>query len=171
MKNFFRKLIYAIIHKLKNFYEFERSILICKKFAFLNVSLGYGHIDGNISIGEYTYINNGFRIVTGSASKIHIGSYCAIGRNFMCASRSHSKHLPTCDINHEIHQQIEDDIFIGNEVWIGDNVIIKQGVKIDNNSIIGANSVVTKNVRPFEIVGGVPAKHIAYNTDHYKYKI
>ena len=51
-------------------------------------------------------------------------------------------------------------VSIGNDVWIGANVTIVDGVKIGNGAIIGANSLVTKDVRPYSIVGGVPAKLI-----------
>ena len=51
---------------------------------------------------------------------------------------------------------------IGNDVWIGNNVIIKYGVKIGDGAILGAGAVVTKDVEPYSIVGGVPAKVIKY---------
>ncbi len=49
---------------------------------------------------------------------------------------------------------------ICNDVWIGQNVLIKQGIKIGNGSVIGMGSVVTKDVEPYSIVAGVPAKKI-----------
>ncbi len=51
---------------------------------------------------------------------------------------------------------------IGNDVWIGNNAIIKYGVKIGDGAIIGSGAVVTKDVEPYSIVGGVPAKIIKY---------
>ena len=51
-------------------------------------------------------------------------------------------------------------IKIGKAVWIGQNVIIKQGVKIGTGSVIGMGSVVTKDVAPYTIVAGIPAKQI-----------
>ena len=51
---------------------------------------------------------------------------------------------------------------IGNDVWIGNNVTIKYGVKIGDGAIIGSGAVVTKDVEPYSIVGGVPAKIIKY---------
>jgi len=51
---------------------------------------------------------------------------------------------------------------IGNDVWIGAQAIIKEGVKIGNGAVIGANSFVNKDVEPFSIVVGSPAKHIKY---------
>ncbi|HSH65656.1 MAG TPA: CatB-related O-acetyltransferase, partial [Bacteroidia bacterium] len=51
---------------------------------------------------------------------------------------------------------------IGNDVWIGNNAIIKYGIKIGDGAIIGSGAVVTKDVEPYSIVGGVPAKVIKY---------
>jgi acetyltransferase-like isoleucine patch superfamily enzyme len=51
---------------------------------------------------------------------------------------------------------------IGNDVWIGFNVFIKAGIKIGNGSIIAAGSIVTKDVEPYSIVGGNPARFIRY---------
>ena len=52
------------------------------------------------------------------------------------------------------------DIIIGNDVWIGYDAVIMAGVKIGDGAIIGARAVVTKDVEPYSIVGGVPAKGI-----------
>lgn len=55
---------------------------------------------------------------------------------------------------------------IGNDVWIGERVIIKGGVTIGDGAIIGMGSIVTKNVPPYAIVAGVPAKIIRYRFDN-----
>lgn len=52
------------------------------------------------------------------------------------------------------------DIIIGNDVWIGYDAMVMAGVKIGDGAIIGARAVVTKDVEPYSIVGGVPAKEI-----------
>lgn len=49
---------------------------------------------------------------------------------------------------------------IGNDVWIGAGVTIMEGIRIGDGAVIAANAVVTKDVKPYEIVGGIPAKHI-----------
>jgi acetyltransferase-like isoleucine patch superfamily enzyme len=54
---------------------------------------------------------------------------------------------------------------IGNDVWIGDRVVIMSGVKIGDGAIIAAGAVVTKDVPPYAIVGGVPARVIKYRFD------
>lgn len=53
-------------------------------------------------------------------------------------------------------------LVIGNDVWIGQNVSLKAGISIGDGAVIAANAVVTKNVPPYAVVGGVPAKLIKY---------
>lgn len=58
-----------------------------------------------------------------------------------------------------------DPVIIGNDVWIGDNVFVKNGVRIGTGAVVGAHSVVTKDIPPYAIVAGVPAKIIRYRFD------
>ena len=121
-------------------------------------------------IDKYTYANNGCTFSSGDNSKVVIGKHCAIGRYVHIAAKGHDLRYPTSDENNVSHQHIEADTIIGNYVWIGDHVFIKHGVTVGDYAVIGANAVVTEDIKSFEIVAGVPAKHIRFNTEHYKYK-
>ena len=57
---------------------------------------------------------------------------------------------------------------VGNDVWIGQDVVIKGGVKIGDGAVIGARSVVTRDVPPYAVVVGVPAKVIKYRFEQEK---
>jgi serine acetyltransferase len=50
-------------------------------------------------------------------------------------------------------------------VWIGCNAVIMEGVKVGNGAVVGAGAIVTKDVKPYEIVVGIPAKHLRYRFD------
>ncbi len=163
MYNFFNKLNRQAI-------DYERKQKLIKLGISPTVKLYNSNLFGNIMIGEYTYISALSVVSSGENSKVVIGRHCAIGRCVTITSKGHSLAIPTSDEENQIHEHVEEDTFIGDYVWIGDHVFVKHGVKIGSYSIIGANSVVTKDVKDFEIVGGVPAKHIRFNTEHHRYE-
>lgn len=121
----------------------------------------------SIIVDMYTYgscFEPGFNI----GGKVKIGRYCSIAShvkyfganhpisNVSCSAYfyNHSFGLDVCDVE-------RNTLTIGNDVWIGYGVIITAGVKnIGNGAIIGAGSVVTKDVQPYNIVAGNPAKII-----------
>ena len=109
------------------------------------------------------------------AIKAKIGSFCSIGDGAYIGGAEHpmdwvstspafenvrnscpKKRFANLEI--PLHKQT----IIGHDVWIGHNAVIKQGVTIGNGAVIGSNAVVTKNVPPFAVVGGVPAKLIKF---------
>jgi maltose O-acetyltransferase len=124
-----------------------------------SVVLGDIYFQGNIIIGEGTYMNSG-QIFSGPNSLVCIGKFCAIGYNVHIKSQSHDINQPTPINFSESHRHVEANIIIGDHVWIGDNVFIRHGVTIGDHAIIGANSVVLKDVAPNTIAAGVPAKLI-----------
>lgn len=63
------------------------------------------------------------------------------------------------------HPKTKGDVIIGNDVWIADGVKILSGVHIGDGCVIGSNAVVTKNMPPYSICGGNPAKIIKYRFD------
>jgi virginiamycin A acetyltransferase len=66
------------------------------------------------------------------------------------------------NFNGQGHPTTKGDIIVGNDVWIGQNVTIMSGSKIGDGAIIANNSHIVKNVEPYSIVGGNPAKLIKY---------
>ncbi len=112
--------------------------------------------------------------------KLIIGKYCSIacGAKFMFTSGNHAmKSLSTYPFPLFINEWEQDwknltnawdnkgDIVIGNDVWIGYDAVIMQGVHIGDGAIIGTRAVVTKDVLPYTIVGGMPAKPIKKRFD------
>ena len=120
------------------------------------------NFSGKIHIGYATTLgsNNFF------AGDINIGKYCQIGGDVAIHSTNHPIHYLSTYINANLFNgdlvRLKEmkKITIGNDVWIGHNVIIVGDVTIGNGAILAAGSVVTKDVAPFSIVAGVPAKQI-----------
>lgn len=105
----------------------------------------------NISIGEDTLI--GERVVLDGRDTLTIGNHVDIATGAMIFNSHHDIHDPTFGPI-ELKNTIEDYVFIG------PNAIILPGVKIGKGAVVGAGAVVTKDVEPLTIVGGVPAKEI-----------
>lgn len=98
--------------------------------------------------------------VIGAQRGITIGNYVMLGYHVNLASVGHSYTNPNLPI--KLQGEYGAPITIEDDVWIGANATILPGVKIGKGAIVGANAVVTKNVNPYSIVGGIPAKHIKY---------
>ena len=119
----------------------------------------------NVDIGNYSYVNKGSVIASGRIGKFcSIGYYCQIGMHeHPTALLSTSPYLYGIHNILGIKQSWNDFVSppsIGNDVWIGSNSVILQGVTIGDGAIIAAGAVVTKDVSPYTIVAGVPAKMI-----------
>ena len=63
------------------------------------------------------------------------------------------------------HPATKGDVVVGNDVWIGREALIMSGVTIGDGAVVGSRAVVTKNVMPYSIVAGNPAKHIRFRFD------
>ncbi len=109
-----------------------------------------------ISLGRHVAINSG--AVLDGRGGITIGDYSMIGVHVCIVSSSHG-YKNTARPMALQHQRLK-PVVIGKDVWIGANATILGGIKIGDGAVIGANSVVTKDVTPYTIVGGVPAKLI-----------
>lgn len=108
----------------------------------------------NLKIGKFCHINENVFI-----QGANIGSHVMIAPNVAILNESHEHENLAIPM---IMQPTtgKSNPLIGNDVWIGRNAIILPGVIIGEGSIIGAAAVVTRDVPPYSIVGGVPAKII-----------
>ena len=93
-----------------------------------------------------------------SFGKIIIGDDCAVGPNCVLRAANHTFDDPTIPFRKQGHTYGE--IIIEDDVWIASNCVITANTKIGKGSVVAAGSVVTKDVEPYSVVGGVPAKLI-----------
>ena len=164
------KIEYPVNFPLRNFHlKTHYTSSIGKETLFKNLEIhekteiGQNNVlDGSIQIGKYSTISENCEF----RGEVKIGKYCNISRNCLFQAKSHD-YSKTSIINSTLHSELlnskidsntHNSIEIGHDVWIGTRAIIMPGVKIGN----GAGAIVTKNVDPYEIVAGVPAKNISY---------
>ena len=128
----------------------------------------------DIIFGRFTYGRPliGYR---NNTAKFICGNFCSISNTVMIylGGNHHAEWVTTYPFGHvhkdvfsntngESHPSTKGDVIIGNDVWIADNVKILSGVKIGDGAIIANNSHVIKDVEPYSIVGGNPARFIKY---------
>lgn len=148
---------------------------LIKRTTFGIYNTIYNHVYLNeVELGDFTYIANNTQIHRTTLGKfVSIGRDCKIGLAKHPTSQFVSTHpiffspSKQCQISFADQSYFPEygNIDIGNDVWVGDNVIIVNDVTIGDGSIIAAGSVVTKDVPPYAIVGGVPARIIKYRFD------
>lgn len=163
-------MLYSLLHKFYLFIKLEK---LNHKFRKHNK-----HNELNISrICDLTRIKAGknsygsINLVSDSISDVHliIGNYCSLGDNiiFLLGGEHSINSFTTYPLKvkrfgYEKEALSKGDIILEDDVWIGANSTICSGVKIGQGAIIAAGSVVAKDVTPYSIVGGVPAKLIKY---------
>lgn len=147
--------------------------------------------DNNVKIEEHTAFAAGrnlFSMGYGSSSRssfasghIEIGRYCSLANNIKLMGPSHPlgrfttspitySPIETFQPKMENDKGLQPSIFrqsfnpvkVGHDVWIGEDVMIKRGVVIGNGAVVGARSVVVKDVPPYAVVAGNPAKVVKY---------
>lgn len=115
-------------------------------------------------------VNIGYDVRISCCDRIYIGDNVLIGSKVLIIDNSHGKYTGDIQDNPIIppnkRKIYSSQIKIGSNVWIGEGVVVQQGVTIGEGSIIAANSVVTKDIPPYCIYGGVPAKLIKKYDKH-----
>ena len=154
--------------------KINKHVKIKQSFLSGYNSIGSGVRLKQASLGLYSYIANNT-----SLKNVEIGNFCSIGPNVKNHLGNHptqvfvsthpafySPNSPTGAFVKELYfEEFGKDVSIGNDVWIGAESLLMDGVNIGNGAVVATRSVVTKDVPPYAIVGGVPAKFIRYRFD------
>ncbi len=119
-----------------------------------SASLAY---PGNIFLGSRVHIQRHVYLWAGPHSTIHIGDHTMIGPGCFITSDNHGTKKAYIIRDQEGDEK---DISIGSDVWLGAYAIVLPGVTIGDGAVVAAGAVVTRNVEPYTIVAGVPAKQI-----------
>ena len=143
-----------------------------------NVLEGNNYIAGELygcQIGYGTYVHRNSVL-----KEVKTGRFCGIGEDVNIRLFEHPTHMVSISPcfyrkNHTLETYVNENYYedlkynkdgftvtIGNDVWIGHGVSIKSGITIGDGAVIAAGAVVTKDVQPYAIVGGVPARLIRY---------
>jgi virginiamycin A acetyltransferase len=132
--------------------------------------------NGWLEVGRHTYGIPEIDVYEGSEQKVTIGSYCSISKGVRIITGGiHPKDWVSLypfrttfnltDAYQDGMPTSNGPVIIGHDVWIGTNAIIMSGVNIGHGAIIAAGAIVTKDVKPYSLVGGIPARHIKYRID------
>jgi acetyltransferase-like isoleucine patch superfamily enzyme len=156
---------------------------LCKKIRSSAVVNSKIHktskIEAGSSIVNTTFARHSFCGYDCTLINCEIGAFCSIANNVMIGGARHpmewvamspvfSSRKDSVKKKYSLHHK-PDDIrtYIGNDVWIGENALIKAGVRIGDGAVIGMGSVVIKDVPPYSIAAGCPAKVIRKRFEDY----
>ena len=122
----------------------------------------------SVTVGKYTY--GGLRVINYNENeRLRIGSYCSIAQEvtFILNADHRTDTISTFPfkvkvLGESLEGTSKGDIIVADDVWIGYRATILSGVHIGQGAVIAAGAVVTKDVTPYAIVGGVPARVIKY---------
>lgn len=171
---YLKRLLFAFWEKFKNR---GKNLEIGQNTVVYNCTFGkyntlYDNVHLlNVEIGDFSYVSSRTLL-----NHTKVGRFCSIGPDVCAGSGMHpaSEFVSTHPMFFSIRKQTKITLAdrnyfteykqttIGNDVWVGARSIIMDGIIIGDGAIIGAGAVVTKNVPPYAIVGGVPAKIIRF---------
>ena len=155
-------------------YKIWRSARVLDTYVFGGGVFGDGSYCKSSYLGVSVLLNRGafvLKSTVGDKSQIgfntkilyaQVGKYCSISWDCSIGGSNHNIHaVSTFNMRGETHYG-ETKCIIGNDVWIGAGVNVLRNVIVGDGAVVGAGSVVTHDVLPYEIVAGVPAKHIGW---------
>jgi acetyltransferase-like isoleucine patch superfamily enzyme len=144
-------------------------------FRRLRQALGLrkGRPSRHVTIGRHTYGVNEFTVFNATAENpVLIGSFCSIADGVQIHGETHhaNDRASTYPFRARLQGLAEPargkgKVVIGNDVWIGSRAIILSNLQIGDGAVIGAGAIVTKDVPPYAIVAGNPARLIRYRFD------
>jgi acetyltransferase-like isoleucine patch superfamily enzyme len=123
-------------------------------YAYLKCAGGSIEIGENSSIGDYSYINSARRV--------------CVGRNVLIAPSCHitdANHGLSADRPIRVQPRVASPVHIADDVWLGAGAKVLSGVELGEGAIVAAGAVVTEDVPPGAIVGGVPARFIRWRAE------
>lgn len=167
MKSFLYKYFGTLIHfrsALLEWYKCNVRVRNCKKWGKcspkvqIGIPLSVTNIK-NVYVDDYCRINPRGNFIIGIA-KLHIKKYTVLSYNVTIVTGNHvsTVGIPQFLLGHSHINDKEEGVTINEDVWIGANVTILSGVTVGRGAIIAAGAVVNKDVPPYALVAGVPAK-------------
>ena len=167
--------LYNLLYIFRYFYNLFIRSNDYSNYVSVRAKIGKGSIvnrlaiiDAETSIGNYTFIGVGACI-----TKTRIGNYCSIANSVFIGQGEHDIGKVSTSVQfykNAFNELTKKKCTIGHDVWIGANVCVLRGVKINSGAVVGAGSVVTKDVPPFAVVVGSPARVIKYRFSQEKIK-
>lgn len=147
-----------------------------------NVSILERAILNQVCMGSYSYVSNDSILIN-----VEVGNFCSIGPHVQIGLAPHpsrifvstypafySNYNEGCPLSFRKNKIFDDSVpktGLGNDVWIGSNVVIPGGIQIGTGAIVATGSVVVKDVPPYAVVGGNPAKIIRYRFSEEQIKL